>query len=63
MKITERLDKLTSVSKSYWASQDSHITVYYPQELELNKVQLEVSSEIERANLWDAIGKVMFYSI
>lgn len=63
MKITERLNKLRSVSESYWTPQDSHITIYYPQELELTKVQSEVSAEIERANLWEAIDKVVFYSI
>ena len=61
-KITDRIDKLNGVEKTYWDGKNLKLTVYYDEKIPKDVIQVRVAKELSDNALTDAVPKITFLS-
>ncbi|GAH52201.1 unnamed protein product, partial [marine sediment metagenome] len=61
-KITEEIDKLTGVEKTYWDSANKKLTVYYNPETTMERARIEVANYLARRQLQASVEQTVFIS-
>ena len=62
MRLTDRIDKLQGVLKSFWQGSDCRLTVYYDERVSVDTIHLRVASELATNQLQYSIGDYRYIS-
>ncbi len=63
MKITDRINKLSGVEKSFWNGESQELTIYYDETIPPINVQVRVSKQLADVQLQDSVRNIKFLSI
>ncbi len=62
-KLTEGIDRLAGVEKSYWDGANKKLTIYYNPDTTMERARIGVADYLARRQLQDSVEKTTFISV